>query len=196
MSKTNRLLFLLLLLACATLATGCACTPNASGADVAVAIKPQQTNNWCWAATTQMITETLGHGRAQCDLANQRFGLTVCCNGTCPKDASCNMPGWTMFDESNFNTTATPAPLAWDALQRQISCTQKPMAYAYGPKSGGVGHVVVVSGYRVVNGIRFVRITDPWDPCDGESRSITYEEYSNSGTTDHWETNYDITWRG
>src|SRR5262245_9903286 len=179
---------------------GC-CNPNATVGSQAVTLRPQETNNWCWAATTQMITDFLGHGRTQCDLANQRFTRTDCCNDepsdpTCRKTNNCNMPGWTMFSESNFDATASATPLSWDSIKNQIYCAKKPMSYAYGPKSGGVGHVVVINGYFEVGGIRWVVVVDSWAPCNGATRAITYEEYSNSGTTDHWETNYNITWKG
>lgn len=179
--------------------TGC-CNPNATLGSVSVSLRPQETNNWCWAATTQMITEFLGHGRTQCDLANQRFSRNDCCNpasnaGPCPKNNACNTPGWTMFDESGFDSTASSTPLSFAAVKSQIFCNKKPMSYAYGPKSGGVGHVLVVSGYVVVGGIQYLSLNDPWSPCSGANRLITYDEYSSSGTTDHWETSYNITWR-
>lgn len=182
------------------LLSGC-CNPNTTVGSQPVTLRPQETNNWCWASTTQMITTFLGHGRTQCDLANERFSRTDCCNdeptdNTCRKTNACNTPGWTMFAESNFNATASATPLSWDSIKSQVYCAKKPMSYAYGPKSGGVGHVVVINGYFEVNGIRYVTIVDPWSPCNGANRSITYEEYSNSGSTDHWETNYDITWKG
>src|ERR1700687_785173 len=94
---------LVLLLATAFLMAGC-CKPNDSLGSQPVTLRPQETNNWCWAATTQMITEFLGHGKNQCDLANLRFGRTDCCTGACPKTPACNMPGWTMFTESGFTT--------------------------------------------------------------------------------------------
>ena len=178
-----------------TLILQACCTPNATIGAVSVALRPQETNNWCWAATTQMVTETLGHGRAQCDLANQRFGRTDCCTEGCPKNQACNMPGWTMYDESGFDHKASNDPLTWQKMQCQIFCHDKPMSYAYGPKSGGVGHVLVVSGYVDVGGIRYLSLNDPWSPCAGSNRLIPYDEYANSATVDHWQTAYDITRR-
>lgn len=198
--KMTRIRLLLSVLACAVAVSGC-CTASPTIGSQSVVLRPQETNNWCWASTTQMITSFLGHGRNQCDLANARFGRTDCCNdepsdSSCRKTNACNTPGWTMFAESNFDATATAAPLAWDDLRKQIDCRKKPVSYAYGPKSGGVGHVVVINGYFEVAGVRYVSIVDPWAPCSGATRVITYDEYSNSGSTNHWETNYDITWKG
>lgn len=174
--------------------SGC-CQPNATIGSASVNLRAQETNNWCWAATTQMVTEFLGHGRTQCDLANERFGRTDCCNGGCPKNAACNMPGWTMFNESNFNSTASATPLGWADITKEVFCRKRPMAYAYGPKTGGVGHVVVLSGYVEVGGIRYLSLNDPWSPCAGNNRLLTYDEYSNSPTVDHWETTWAIVWR-
>jgi hypothetical protein len=156
-----------------------------------VTLKPQETNDWCWAATTQMITEFLGHGRTQCDLANARFSREDCCTGTCPKNPACKTPGWTMFKESDFETDVSNKPLEWADLKDQID-KKKPMSYAYGPKSGGVGHVVVISGYAETNGVTWVELTDPFERCKGTIRYIKFNEYLNSETSDHWETNYNI----
>ena len=170
---------------------GC-CTPDPVGGTVAVTLRPQETNNWCWAATTQMICEYFGHATSQCALANQRFGRTDCCEGDCPKNPACNMPGWTMFASCGLINEATSAPLSWMDLKCEIDCDSTPMSYAYGPKSGGVGHVLVISGYARIAGVNYVRLTDPWGPCNGSTRWITYDEYSNSGSTDHWQTSYNF----
>jgi hypothetical protein len=139
-----------------------------------------------------MITEYFGHGRTQCDLANERFGRTDCCQGNCPKNAACNMPGWTMFDECGFDNAESSTPLSWMDLKCEIDCDDTPMSYAYGPKSGGVGHVLVISGYARIADVDYVALTDPWSPCSCNVRWITYAEYSNSGTTNHWETSYNF----
>lgn len=198
--KMSKILLFLLVTGGIFVMPGCR-KPNATVGSQPVALRPQETDNWCWAATTQMITEFLGHGRTQCDLANQRFSRTDCCNDepndpTCRKTNNCNMPGWTMFNESNFDATPSATPLPWDSIKNQIDSAKKPMSYAYAPKSGGVGHVVVINGYSEAAGIRWVTIVDPWDPCGGATSSIPYEEYSNSGGTDHLQTNYNITWKG
>jgi hypothetical protein len=170
----------------------CSILPPPPTANVGLMLQPQETNNWCWAATTQMITTHLGHGVTQCDLANQRFGRNDCCTAGCPKNAACNMPGWTMFTEAGFTTQVTSTPLPWSRVTRELACSKRPMSYAYGPQSGGVGHVVVVSGYRDLGAIKYLAISDPWAPCQGTFRFLSFDEYSNSGTTNHWATNYEI----
>ncbi|KAB2835746.1 MAG: hypothetical protein F9K48_03600, partial [Candidatus Brocadia sp.] len=72
---------------------GC-CDPEIAG-NVPNTLRPQQTNNWCWAAVTQMLAQHVGNSVTQCDLANHRFGRTDCCNNQnpesdCPKTDACN----------------------------------------------------------------------------------------------------------
>jgi hypothetical protein len=66
------------------------------------------------------------------------------------------------------------------------------MSYAYGHKSGGVGHVLVISGYASIADVDYVALTDPGSPCSGNVRWITNAEYSNAGTTNHCETRYNV----
>src|SRR5437879_13904956 len=58
--------------------SGC-CRPEIIGS-VPNALRPQETDNWGWAATTQMLAEYLGLSITQCALANHRFNKTNCCN--------------------------------------------------------------------------------------------------------------------
>src|SRR5438132_12156053 len=58
--------------------SGC-CRPEIIGS-VPNTLRPQETNNWCWAATTQMLAEYMGLSITQCALANHRFNKTNCCN--------------------------------------------------------------------------------------------------------------------
>ena len=66
------------------------------------------------------------------------------------------------------------------------------LGFAYG-QSGVVGHVVAVKGYFTLNGTNWVVLNDPWSPCEGEERMITYDEYVNpTGASTHWSTWYNI----
>ena len=174
---------------------GC-CKPEISG-NVANTLRPQETNNWCWAATTQMLVQHLGVSVTQCSLANARFTRTDCCNpqndgSTCPKTNNCNMPGWIMLDFCGCKSDETETALSWADLRKQIFCSKKPMAWAYGTE-GVVGHVVAVKGYITLGGTNYVVLNDPWDPCNGQERIITYAEYTNpAGTSTHWTTWYNI----
>ena len=175
--------------------TGC-CNPEISG-NVPNTLHPQQTNNWCWAAVTQMLSQHVGVSVTQCDLANHRFGRSDCCNNEnegsdCPKTAACNKPGWLELEFAGVSFDETSTARTWAEIRSQIYCTRKPMGYAYGT-SGVVGHVVVIKGYITLGGTDYVILNDPWSPCDGAERVITYAEYADpAGTSTHWNTWYNI----
>lgn len=174
---------------------GC-CNPEIIG-NVPNTLRPQETNNWCWAAVTQMLAQHVGISVNQCDLANHRFGKTNCCNNQnanspCPKTNDCNTPGWLELDFAGVKFSETATAMTWDNLKNQVFCSKKPMGYAYGT-SGVVGHVVVVKGYVTVAGTDYVVLNDPWNPCMGQERLITYAEYADpAGTSTHWNTWYNI----
>ncbi|MFN0036797.1 MAG: papain-like cysteine protease family protein [Saprospiraceae bacterium] len=192
--KIKQLTFLLA--AAALIGIGGCCTPEIIG-NVPNALRPQETNNWCWAATTQMLAQHFGINVNQCDLANHRFGETVCCNPQtpgvpCPKTNTCNRPGWLELDFAGITFSESATALTFDVLKRQLFCAQKPMGYAYGTP-GVVGHVLVVKGYVTVGGTNYLVLNDPWNPCVGEERLITYGQYQDpAGASTHWNTWYDL----
>ena len=170
---------------------GC-CTPDSNIGSCAVTLRPQETNVWCWAACTQMITEFLGHGRTQCDLANQRFGQSNCCNGACDhKTAACTQGGWVMFNECGFNyIDPGNIPMAWDSITTWIYCHHQPTDLIDGPKGGGMGHCRVIYGYTNINGVQYLLIKDPWGPCAGNSYALAYSDYANQTLRDLWTTDH------
>jgi len=144
-----------------------------------------------------MLAEHLGLSVTQCALANHRFGRTDCCDPqtagtTCPKTNNCNMPGWVDLDFAGAKSDESGTALSWADLQKQIYCAKKPMGFAYGTP-GVVGHVLVIKGYVTVAGTDYVVLNDPWSPCTGAERLITYAEYVDpAGTATHWNTWYNI----
>lgn len=186
---------LLLLFATVGLLMSC-CKPEIIG-NVANTLRPQETDNWCWAATTQMLAQHFQISVKQCDLANHRFKTNNCCTpataGTaCPKNAACNKPGWPELDFAGLKFSESGTALSWEKIRKQIFCAKKPMGYAYGIPDK-VGHVLVMKGYVIVGGTRYIVLNDPWAPCAGQERLITYEEYTDpAGDATHWNTWYDI----
>jgi len=179
----------------AFLLAGC-CNPEITGS-VPNTLHTQETNNWCWAATTEMLAAHFGITVTQCSLANTSFGRSDCCTPqnqgtTCPKNNNCNMPGWPMLDFVGLKFTESKTALAWDDLRKQIYCSKKPMGYAYGTP-GVVGHVLVIKGYLTLAGTNYLVLNDPWAPCAGQERIITYAEYADpAGTSTHWSTFYNL----
>lgn len=172
------------------------CKPELIG-NVANNLRPQETDNWCWAATTQMLAQHFQISVTQCAIANHRLGKNNCCNPKtsgkpCPKNEDCNQAGWLELDFVGLKFSESKTALAWNKLQKQIFCEKKPMGYAYGTP-GIVGHVLVIKGYITLSGTRYVVLNDPWSPCAGQERIITYEQYADpAGTSTHWSTWYDL----
>jgi len=186
----------LVLLALTVMFWKCCCDPEIIGS-VPNTLRPQETANWCWAAVTQMLAEHVGITVKQCDLANHRFGRTDCCNNqnigsNCPKTDSCNTPGWPMLTYAGVSYSESGTALTWDQIRDEIYCDEDPMGYAYGT-SGVVGHVVVIKGYVTAGGTDWVVLNDPWAPCVGSERLISYDQYKDpAGTATHWNTWYNI----
>lgn len=180
----------------AALLLGACCKPEIIG-NASNTLRPQETGNWCWAATTQMLAQHFGIAVSQCELANHRFGKSNCCsfenNGeTCPKTNDCNAPGWLELEHVGVEYLSSETALAWEDLRKQIHCRKHPMAYAYGTP-GVVGHVLIVKGYVTVGGVNYLVLNDPWGPCQGEERLITYAQYENpAGASTHWATWYNL----
>lgn len=57
--------------------------------------------------------------------------------------------------------------------------------------------MMVAKGYRTLDEINYVEILDPWAPCSGDARIITYDFY-NAAAADHihWNDYYNITYAG
>lgn len=65
------------------------------------------------------------------------------------------------------------------------------MGYAYGGTV--IGHVLVIKGYVIVRSTNYLVLNDPWAPCVGAERLITYEEYADpAGDVTHWRTFFNI----
>lgn len=151
----------------------------------------QQTSMWCWAASGQMVMESLGTNVTQCDEANKRFGRSDCCNNPVP--SPCVNGGWPEFGKYGFTfKTTSNAALTWDQVRDQIYCQHKPFAFSW-HWSGGGGHMMAAFGYTTIDGANYVAVNDPWPPNSGDQSVKTYDAYvSGSGYT-HWNDYYDVT---
>jgi len=130
-------------------------------------------NNWCWAASGQMIMELLGEEpdeTCQCRQAEQVLGVTGCCvaPGSCflveELPAACDRPGWPAFVERpdryafDYSTTCDDLPgrqddeacqgqpLGWAELTAEL-CVGRPVIASLRARGGGTGHTVVVKGF-------------------------------------------------
>ena len=158
---------------------------------LAVPLRPQQTNMWCWAASGEMCMDFLGTDVQQCDEANKQFGRSDCCNSPVP--SACINGGWPEFDKYGFSFSRTSnTALTFDQLKEQIYCRNKPVAFSWHWLGTG-GHMMVARGYVSVDGTNWVYISDPWEPNVGDQRLITYASYVSGADHTHWDDFYDIT---
>lgn len=208
----KRFLACIMLFGYAILFIGGCCNPALIGS-LPVTLHPQETQNWCWAASGQMVMDYLGNNVSQCVQANNRFGLKDCCEiDLCPTPTEpptygalgcvgCVCGGWPEFDKYDFTfNKTTSTALSWDQLRKQISdepnCKKKPFCFTWAWPGGG-GHMMVAKGYVTLAGTNYVVVLDPWAPCVGDEYIITYDYYVASlGHHTHWDDYYDITYTG
>lgn len=191
---------LVLTIAVCIAAVGC-CTPKMAQS-LSVTMHPQETGMWCWAASGQMVMDFLGHDVAQCTQANDRFGLTTCCNTPVPPN--CVDGGWADYPRYGFTAQhTTDAPLSWSALKGEIStgsnCGNRPVTFTWHWDGGG-GHTMVAIGYMslslMTGEYHFVEVNDPWPPNVGAHRWIMYGAYVSGTGYTHWDDYYSIQYVG
>ena len=160
-----------------------------------VGLHPQETVNWCWAASGQMVMDYLGNNVVQCTQANNRFNRTDCPCNQCGSNPQSNPPcvwgGWPEFSKYGFtfNRTSSTA-LSWANLKKELK-EGRPVAFTW-KWSGNGGHMMVAFGYSIIGGTKYVWIRDPWSPCNGETRIITYSAYVSGTYYTHWDDFYVI----
>jgi len=186
------------IIAALVLITGC-CKPGIIGS-LPTQLRSQETSMWCWAASGEMVMDYLGTNVTQCDQANKRFGRTDCPCGQCGNDPVANPPcvigGWPEFDKYGFTFKRTSdAALSWDQLTKELSpnksCGKTPVAFSWHWDGGG-GHMMVAYGYANVAGTNYVAVHDPWAPCQGDTRLITYAAWVDGAGYSHWDDFYQI----
>jgi hypothetical protein len=200
---TDRRLAVVLFIVLALAWGGC-CSPQKL-ASVNVRLIPQHRDCWCWAASTEMISEYYGHRVDQCESANFVHGTPPdCCTG-CKGDC----PGWgwawgaSITDIKNnwthwkFSYDFQSSALTWDNLKKTIStskwCCSSPVMVIWWWTGGG-GHVVVAYGYVEIGSQNYVSYNNPWPPdcqkvnavCSpvpgGEDAVTTYKAFVNDGS--------------
>jgi Papain-like cysteine protease AvrRpt2 len=155
---------------------------------------PQQMDQWCWAASAEMIMSYLGGMMSQCEQANRELARADCCNS--PTPAACNKSGWPEFDKYGFSstTTASGSALSWATLKSQIDTRHAPVAFSW--KWDGTGaHMMVATGYKVINGQNWVSINNPLDPHVGTQTDILYSDYVDGAGYSHLQDIYNIAWK-
>jgi hypothetical protein len=166
-------------------------------ADLPVRLIGQETPMWCWAASTQMALAIMGATVTQCAQANDRLGRSDCCSlQRCPPTDSsgpCVQGGWPHLEAWGFTAqeTAWGSALTFESMSTEIQ-GGRPVLFAWGWEGGG-GHLMLARGVSRVDGVEYVLLNDPWPPCQGGGRAITFEEFEyRSGDHVHWKDYYGL----
>lgn len=162
------------------------------GCGLNIPLRPQETAVWCWAASGEMVMENLQAGLnvQQCDEAEYAFHQSNCC--TNPFPASCVYGGWDVFPDYGFayDRIFDVNGLSWAEIQKQL-CDHKPVMYAWAWDGGG-GHMMVITGWSEILGVKYVHINDPWPPNIGDTYILTYDAWVNGAGYSHWADYYNI----
>lgn len=182
------------------------CTPPASS-QLTVPLRAQEASNWCWAASAQMIVEYLGHSgtdSTQCSQANRKnFTHKNCCSKPIP--AECDQPEWPDFsyftDRGGRTITykmTQNAPLSEEKVKSLLAprdpknpCSFTPFAFTW-HYTGTGGHMMVATGYRIVDGELVIEVNNPLAVNKGSTQELLYEQYVSSSTYTHWNDYYDF----
>jgi hypothetical protein len=176
--KKSRLIYVLLSLALLAFISGCCHPPKLSS--VAANLKiPQHTNTWCWAASTEMISDYYKERVKQCESSkyvhNKPADCDKGCAGYCPcwKTATQWGCGATINQIKNnwthwkFKYTYASSSLSWKKLKETLStspsCDRSPIQVIWWWTYGG-GHVVTAYGYAEAGGEKYVAYYNPWAP--------------------------------
>ncbi len=145
---------------------------SAPGEVLPVPMIYQQQDNWCWAASCQMILQYYGRFVPQCAMANWCFGRSTCCgnvvwpNGTgslcnqgnnmgatSGRDMDDVLAGW-----GPVYSVDVTRPLSWSEVQA-AAAAGRPFAIGFSwlPLGSG-GHAMVGKGYSG----SYVYYNDPW----------------------------------
>jgi Papain-like cysteine protease AvrRpt2 len=128
---------------------------------------------WCWAACAEMVLRFFGASLDKCNVAGLQLNRD-CCNSV---SADCDM-GLSVeeIDQAFANVHLAgrrfEREITFDDIRNQISGTPPRPVVAGIRWAGGGGHLVVVSGWRIADSLRFVKVNDPFYT----SGDIRYED--------------------
>jgi hypothetical protein len=142
----------------------------------------QRKDLWCWVACAQMVLRFFGVFHKQCEIARRQLHKP-CCSSSAPSycDEDCNAEEVDQaFERAGLDSSRMnrPAPFA-DVFDEITRSSPRPVV------AGGGGHLVVVTGARKVNNIRYVRVHDPiYGP--GDMRYTDLEEAYGPNDNGKW----------
>jgi hypothetical protein len=144
----------------------------------------QQTEFWCWAASTRMV---MGHQNKeqnketaiQCNIVTRIIetsqGRLNCCDPNVP--SPCKQGGWPhwVFNSYQFGFKMVPGVLDnWDAVTGEI-CSTGPFISVIDWRGGG-SHTLVITGYS--NDDKDApKVITTYDPFTDDFQDLSFEEF-------------------
>ena len=134
--------------------------PAESGRKVlSVPFFPQQTEVWCWAATSGMVLEYFGSPWLECEIASYwlsgGYDTTSCCfqPDLCLQPAPFEAIQWILYGLGGIDSLQTFSALSFSDLRYEID-QGHPMVLFYA--GSFIGHFVVLYGYDAITQTVFV----------------------------------------
>jgi hypothetical protein len=183
-------------------------TPKSASLDIQ--FEEQLRDYWCWAASADMVVNTLKGSAVQCETAQLVYPKEDCCNPAGPSPG-CDRTGWPPFYKLHFQSQRKHnKALTFQQLMGEIGIHGRPVAFSWeytdtDNERTGLGHMMVAGGYEVKPDGNWVEVYDPL--CDDATpvppgrpcgyRLITYSQYdsgtmTNQTTYAHWDDFYGI----
>lgn len=142
----------------------------------------QEKDQWCWAASGQMILGYFGQTISQCKQVSDRYPTLGDC---CGKKASANcgdQTGWPQFCKHHFDVKIRHgAGLGWDEIKHQVFCQKNPIAFTWRWADGIKGHMMVAFGYgsngQATTTTNFLWVRNPLPLGAGKTEKIFYSDY-------------------
>jgi hypothetical protein len=132
---------------------------------------PQQTQVWCWAATSEMIFRYYGINASQCQLVSVYVGRACCVSDPFCLVAASSMPtiAQGLGIVGGIRASYVPRPLTFDEVAAEITAGRPVMVGYHGSFSG---HVVLITGFDRRTSI--VHILDPYFGVFDVPFGVTY----------------------
>ncbi len=152
---------------------------------------PQMQQNWCWAASAQMILAWRHHEISQCKQADLYGWYNGSC---CPRTPACDRVAFPLksFKSAKTDYRRADIPLPLSALETEIA-HGNPVVISWKwfrncPPKTECGHMVVAVGYYPDGKDVMLELLDPFPPdVGGGYPAISYRDYvRKAGYWEHW----------
>ena len=143
-------------------------------------------DNWCWAASLQMVLDYYQQSVQQCEMANLLLQLPVdCCGWPVPSwdcDQKCDVVdvAWLYGQYGLVCTPVGAVPDHADLVQEITE--QRPVEVAL-KRDSKSGHAVVLRWAGTDAGVPSVLVNDP---LQGANTSFSYQGMIDTGATESW----------